>query len=167
MSYFARHDAGDIAWHARMLFRHLSDDKPVVAARISSVGEGLQVLVYAPDRPDVFARICGYFDRASFNIQDARIHTTASGYVLDTFQIMASDPLKFEGVHYRDLIALVENQLAEAVASEAPCINPAGGACRVASNPSPCHRASACGPTSAANAGCSASQRVTARVCSM
>ena len=127
MSYFARHDAGDIAWHARMLFRHLSDDKPVVAARISSVGEGLQVLVYAPDRPDVFARICGYFDRASFNIQDARIHTTASGYVLDTFQIMASDPLKFEGVHYRDLIALVENQLAEAVASEDPLHQPVRG----------------------------------------
>jgi [protein-PII] uridylyltransferase len=110
-----------------MLLRHLHADKPVVAARISSVGEGLQVLVYAPDRPDVFARICGYFDRASFNIQDARIHTTASGYVLDTFQIIASDPLKFEGVHYRDLIALVENQLAEAVASEAPLHQPVRG----------------------------------------
>jgi [protein-PII] uridylyltransferase len=127
MSYFARHEASDIAWHTRMLYRHLQDSMPVVAARISSVGEGLQVLVYAPDRSDVFARICGYFDRASFNIQDARIHTTASGYVLDTFQIMASDPVKFEGVHYRDLIALVETQLAQAVASEAPLHQPVRG----------------------------------------
>ena len=127
MSYFARHDAGDIAWHTRMLNGHLHADKPVVAARTSSVGEGLQVLVYAPERSDVFARICGYFDRASFDIQDARIHTTASGYVLDTFQIMASDAHKFEGVHYRDLIALVENQLAQAVASEGPLHQPARG----------------------------------------
>lgn len=127
MSYFARHDAADIAWHTRMLSRHIHADQPVVAARLSSVGEGLQVLVYAPDRPDVFARICGYFDRANFNIQDARIHTTASGYVLDTFQIIASDPLKFEGVHYRDLIALVENQLAQAVASEEELHQPVRG----------------------------------------
>ncbi|HYR24840.1 MAG TPA: [protein-PII] uridylyltransferase, partial [Aquabacterium sp.] len=127
MSYFARHEATEIAWHTRMLFRHVQTDKPVVAARLSPIGEGLQVLVYTPDRPDLFARICGYFDRASFNIQDARIHTTASGYALDTFQIVASDPLKFEGVHYRDMIALVENQLTEAVASDRPLHEPTRG----------------------------------------
>ncbi|HYR24296.1 MAG TPA: ACT domain-containing protein, partial [Aquabacterium sp.] len=59
--------------------------------------------------------------------QDARIHTTASGYALDTFQIVASDPLKFEGVHYRDMIALVENQLTEAVASDRPLHEPTRG----------------------------------------
>ena len=127
ISYFARHDAADIAWHTRMLWRHVETDKPVVAARLSSVGEGLQVLVYAPDKPDLFARICGYFDRASFSIQDARIHTSSSGYALDTFQILASDPMRFEGVHYRDMIALVENQLAEAVASDRPLHEPSKG----------------------------------------
>ena len=127
ISYFARHDAADIAWHTRMLWRHVETAKPIVAARLSSIGEGLQVLVYAPDRPDLFARICGYFDRAAFSIQDARIHTSATGYALDTFQILASDPLRFEGVHYRDMIALVETQLAEAVASDKPLHEPAKG----------------------------------------
>ena len=127
ISYFARHDAPDIAWHTRMLWRHVQTEKPVVAARLSPVGEGLQVLVYAPDRPDLFARICGYFDRASFSIQDARIHTSVAGYALDTFQILASDPLRFEGVHYRDMIALVENQLSEAVASDKPLHEPGKG----------------------------------------
>jgi [protein-PII] uridylyltransferase len=127
ISYFARHDAADIAWHTRMLWRHVDTPKPIVAARLSSIGEGLQVLVYAPDRPDLFARICGYFDRAAFSIQDARIHTSGTGYALDTFQILASDPLRFEGVHYRDMIALVETQLAEAVASDKPLHDPARG----------------------------------------
>ncbi|MGQ0596973.1 [protein-PII] uridylyltransferase [Aquabacterium sp.] len=127
MSYFARHDSADIAWHTRMLWRHVQTEKPVVAARLSSVGEGLQVLVYAPDRPDLFARICGYFDKAGFSIQDARIHTSRSGYALDTFQILASDNMAFDGVHYRDLIALVENQLAEAVASDKPLHEPSRG----------------------------------------
>jgi [protein-PII] uridylyltransferase len=89
-----------------------------VAARLSPVGEGLQVLVYAPDQADLFARICGYFDRAGFSIQDARVHTSASGYALDTFQIMAGDNHQFDGVHYRDMIALVETQLADAVSSQ-------------------------------------------------
>ena len=127
ISYFARHDAADIAWHTRMLWRHVDTPKPLVAARLSSIGEGLQVLVYAPDRPDLFARICGYFDRAAFSIQDARIHTSGTGYALDTFQILASDPLRFEGVHYRDMIALVETQLAEAVASDKALHEPARG----------------------------------------
>jgi [protein-PII] uridylyltransferase len=118
MRYFARHDAQDIAWQTRMLWQHVHTQTPVVAARLSPVGEGLQVLVYAPDQADLFARICGYFDRAGFSIQDARVHTSASGYALDTFQIMAGDNHQFDGVHYRDMIALVETQLADAVSSQ-------------------------------------------------
>jgi [protein-PII] uridylyltransferase len=95
-----------------------------VSGRLSPVGEGLQVLVYAPDRPDLFARICGYFERAGFSIQDARIHTSASGYALDTFQILAADTMQFEGVHYRDMIALVENQLTETLVAEKPLHEP-------------------------------------------
>ena len=127
LSYFSRHDAPDIAWHTRMLWRHVATDKPVVAARLSPVGEGLQVLVYAPDQPDLFARICGYFDRASFSIQDARIHTTRSGYALDTFQVISADAQQFQGVHYRDLIALVEHQLVEALTSAQPLHEPGRG----------------------------------------
>ncbi|MEK8084856.1 [protein-PII] uridylyltransferase [Aquabacterium sp. A3] len=117
MRYFARHDAQDIAWHTRMLWRFVDTSTPVVAARLSPVGEGLQVLVYAPDQADLFARICGYFDRTGFSIQDARVHTTAGGYALDTFQIMSGENHAFEGVHYRDMIALVETQLSQAVSS--------------------------------------------------
>ena len=61
LSYFARHDASEIAWHARSLWRHIDSSTPVVQARPSPIGEGLQVLVYAPDQADLFVRICGYF----------------------------------------------------------------------------------------------------------
>ena len=127
MSYFARHDAPDIAWHTRCLWELVETAVPIVRARQSPAGEGLQVLVYAPDQADLFARICGYFDRAGFTIQDARIHTTNSGYALDTFQIMSAPNSSQEGVHYRDLIALVENQLAQACASDLPLHEPTKG----------------------------------------
>jgi [protein-PII] uridylyltransferase len=123
LSYFARHDAGDIAWHARSLFRHVTSAEPIVRARLSSVGEGLQVLVYAPDRPDLFARICGYFDGAGFNILDAKIHTTRAGYALDTFQVISPQMEH----HYRDLISLVETQAALALKADGPLPDPSRG----------------------------------------
>ncbi len=124
VSYFARHDAADIAWHARSLWRHVQTPSPIVRARPSSVGDGLQVLVYSPDRPDLFARICGYFDSAGFNIQDAKIHTTRAGFALDTFQVVSPQADADDSVNYRDLISLVETQATLALASDGPLPEP-------------------------------------------
>ena len=114
VSYFMRHDASDIAWHARALSRHVgkekSKGKAIVRARRSSAGEGMQVLVYTPDAPDLFARICGYFDQAGFSILDAKIHTAKNGYALDTFQVVSPD-LDDEHDHFRELAAMVEAEL--------------------------------------------------------
>jgi [protein-PII] uridylyltransferase len=120
VSYFARHDAAELAWHARSLWRHLGTATPVVFARPSPVGEGLQVLVYAPDGPDLFARICGYFDGAGFNILDAKIHTTRDGFALDTFQVLGNDP----DTHHRDLVPMVEQRLASALTQTTPLPEP-------------------------------------------
>ena len=123
LSYFARHDAGEIAWHTRSLIDLVDSPKPVVRARLSPLGEGLQVLVYAPDRQDLFARICGYFDGAGFNILDAKVHTTATGYALDTFLVISPHLEQ----HYRDLIAYVETQLSLALQATGPLPEPSRG----------------------------------------
>jgi [protein-PII] uridylyltransferase len=127
VGYFMRHDAHEIAWHARVLWRHLNAEGAVVQARPSSVGEGLQVLVYSPDQADLFARICGYFDSAGFSIQDAKIHTTKTGYALDTFQVVHSAVEPGDAAGYRDLIQLVETQASAALASSGPLPEPARG----------------------------------------
>ena len=116
VSYFMRHEPADIAWHARQLSRHVGSSAPIVRARQSPAGEGVQVLVYAPDQSDLFARICGYFDNAGLMVVDARIHTTRNGYALDTFQI-ASEQLH---MHYRELTTLIENGLPQAIQSTDP-----------------------------------------------
>ncbi len=105
----------------------IATTEPIVRARLSSVGEGLQVLVYSPpDRTDLFARICGYFDTGSFDILDAKVHTTRKGYALDTFQV-TSPLLAQQYQHYRDLILLVENQLAVAINADGPLPEPSQG----------------------------------------
>ncbi len=131
ISYFARHDAADIAWHARALHAHLQAESPVVVARVSPIGEGLQVLVYARDQADLFARICGYFDSAHFNILDAKVHTTRAGFALDTFQVinpsLESNVDGNSASRYRDLILLVETQLGKALSSSEPLPEPSRG----------------------------------------
>ena len=123
ISYFARHDAGDIAWHARALLQLVATAEPIVRARPSPLGEGLQVLVYAPDRPDLFARICGYFDSTAFDIVDAKVHTSRSAYALDTFQVISPHP----ELEYRDLISIVETQLTQALEATGPLPEPRRG----------------------------------------
>jgi [protein-PII] uridylyltransferase len=126
VGYFMRHDASDIAWHTKQLSRYVHTEEPIVRVRRSPLGEGLQVLVYAKDQTDLFARICGYFDQSAYSILDARIHTTKSGYALDTFQVVTPQDLD---EHFRELTAMVETNLASAIASVAAL--PAAGRGRV------------------------------------
>ncbi len=123
VAYFMRHDANDIAWHTRQIARHVNSGKTIVRARISPLGEGLQVLVYTPDLPDLFARICGFFDQGGFSILDARVHTAFNRYALDTFQVVASSIPE----HYQELASMVESELSRALADDGPLPPPSRG----------------------------------------
>ncbi len=123
-AYFLRHDAQEIAWHTRQLWSRVNIQKPVVKARLSPIGEGLQVLIYTPDQKDLFARICGFFDSISYNIVEAKIHTTHHNYALDSFLVL--DPSN-KTAHYRDLIGFVEHELAQRISSRAALETPVRG----------------------------------------
>jgi [protein-PII] uridylyltransferase len=133
VGYFMRHEASEIAWHARQLSRYVAKPgdtpvvplggKSIVRARISPLGEGLQVLVYTADQTDLFARICGYFDQAGFSILDAKIHTAKNGYALDTFQVVTS----LLPEHYRELITMVESGLSSTIDQKGQLLPPTKG----------------------------------------
>ena len=121
VGYFMRHEASDIAWHTRQISLPMARSRAqavaaptLVRARLSPLGEGLQVMVYTSDQADLFARICGYFDHAGFSILDAKIHTARNGYALDTFQVVT--PMLQE--HYRELIGMVESELARTLETQ-------------------------------------------------
>lgn len=111
-SYFLRFDAQDIAWHARMLWQKPDPHEAIVRARLSPAGDGIQVLVYCPDMPDLFARVCGFFARNQFSVVEAKIHTTRHGYALDSFQLLDDGR---RDVHYRDFLQFIEHELAQAL----------------------------------------------------
>ena len=126
VAWFLRHDAQDIAWITRAFALARDTSRPRIKARLSPAGEGLQIVVFTPDQPDLLARICQFFDRQRFYILDARVHTTIGGegerHALDTFHVL--DP---DGGHYRDRIANIERDLAQHLAHPTPLPSPATG----------------------------------------
>lgn len=130
VAYFLRHEAGEIAWHTRHLYYQIDAPAPVVKARVLSAGEGLQIMVYARDRDDLFMTICRYFDRRGLSIQDARIHTTVHHRALDSFIVLVP-PHESD---YRSQATLVEHELADALAADEKPRDPAApGPLRAAS----------------------------------
>jgi [protein-PII] uridylyltransferase len=121
--YFLRHSAEEIAWHTRSLHYRIYNNQPVVRARPYQEGDGLQVMVYTQDQPDLFARIGGFFARAGDSIVDAKIHTTAHGYALDSFVVLDVENRDSD----REMVAYIEHELEQRLLHQAPPDVPATG----------------------------------------
>lgn len=107
VAYFLRHDAPDIAWHTRHLNYRFQTNSVIVKARPTDGGEGLEVMVYTKDVPDLFARICIFFGAKAMSILDAKIHTTRNGYALDSFIVMPANGEQ----DLRTLAPMIEHEL--------------------------------------------------------
>jgi [protein-PII] uridylyltransferase len=121
--YFMRHSAEEIAWHSRTLYFRPDTDDPVVKARVPEENQGVQVMVFTRDQKDLFVRLTGFFGRLGFSILDAKVHTTRHGFALDSF--ILQDP--GNDLHYRDMITLIEHDLAERLRKPAAPDRPATG----------------------------------------
>lgn len=106
--YFVRFDGDEIAWHSRILMPHQHTDKPIVRARLSPKGDGIQVLIYSKDRNDIFARICQFFESMHYSIGQAKILITEHGYALDDFIVLEQSTKQ---VSYSGLLKLIEAEL--------------------------------------------------------
>ena len=121
--YFLRHSAEEIAWHTRSLHYRIFNNQPVVRARPYQEGLGLQVMVYTQDQPDLFARIVGFFARAGYSIVDAKIHTTAHGYALDSFVVLDVENRENE----REMVPFIEHELEQRLLHQSPPDVPSAG----------------------------------------
>lgn len=122
--YFLRHSAQEIAWHTRLLLRHINTTEPIVRARLSPHGDGIQVMIYTADRDDLFARICGFFERMGYNILEAKIHTSKHHYALDSFLIQDQSD---RSIMYRDLLSYIEHELGHALGDSQTNFEPLKG----------------------------------------
>lgn len=120
-AYFVRFESDEIAWQSRLLTPHANTNTPIVRARLSPSGDGIQVMIYTPDRDDLFARICNFFDRMGYNIVQAKIYTTQNGYALNSFIVLDQSG---KSVSYSGLLKFIETELAQkllsSIAPDAP-----------------------------------------------
>ena len=119
--YFMRFEPDEIAWQSRLLIPHIRSATPIIRARLSPTGDGIQAMIYMLDQDDLFARICNFFDRMAYNIVQAKIYTTNHGYALNSFTVLDQSG---KSVSYSGLLKFIEAELTEKVlattALEAP-----------------------------------------------
>ncbi len=111
-AYFVRFESEEIAWQSRLLTPHVFADKPIVRARLSPNGDGIQAMIYCKDQDDLFARICNFFDRLAYNIVEAKIYTTQHGYALNSFSVLDQSG---KSVSYNGLLKFIETELTEKI----------------------------------------------------
>ena len=97
--YFLRHDTTTIAWHAASIVAAGDETTVAVQPFVSGEDFSLHIMVYTPDAPDIFARLCSFFQQHNWSIFDAQVYTSARGYALDTFQILLPEISEVEALN--------------------------------------------------------------------
>ncbi|HMW71308.1 MAG TPA: [protein-PII] uridylyltransferase, partial [Cellvibrionaceae bacterium] len=128
--YFLREGHLDIAWQTEAIAKHNSD-APLILIR--SAGARLwhgatEIFIRTKDVNHVFLAVATCFAQMGFNIQDARLYSTNSGYTVDTFYVLDEknqplddDPALYEKIRQSlvDELSLV-NDYSEVIKRRTP-----------------------------------------------
>ncbi|MDH4457248.1 MAG: [protein-PII] uridylyltransferase [Nevskia sp.] len=103
--YFLRHSPSELVWHLDAIAHSTEADLPLVLVKTLD-GRGTTVFVYMRDRDHLFGLSTGVLAKLGLSILDARINTSADGYVLDSFVVVESDGSPIENAHRFDEIGV-------------------------------------------------------------
>jgi [protein-PII] uridylyltransferase len=118
--YWLNHDAEAREWHAReVIAARKGRAIPHVAARFRETQGVTEVLVYAGDRPGLFASLAAAISTAGADIVGARVHTTKDGAAFDVFSIQTTD-LKPFGLRDPRALEMLTQRLTRAALENHP-----------------------------------------------
>jgi [protein-PII] uridylyltransferase len=96
--YFLRHTPHELAWHLPEILAADEAALPLVLVQ-PLAGRGTTVFIYMRDRDHLFGLTTGVLAQLGLNILDARINTTADGFVLDSYVVMEGDGAPIQPGH--------------------------------------------------------------------
>jgi [protein-PII] uridylyltransferase len=125
-AYWLSFDTEAHVWHASEARKAGTDPQDVhVAARAENARGVTELMVIAPDRPRLFARLAAALATAGADISDARIFTTRDGRAFDVFSILDAEGRPFGAVDPSALKRLLE-RLRDVAAQPSNAPMPAG-----------------------------------------
>jgi [protein-PII] uridylyltransferase len=118
--YWLNHDGEALLWHAReVLSARRSKTMPHIAARPRMMQGVTELLVYATDRPGLFASLAAAIAASGADIADARVHTTKDGVAFDVFSIQTTNGKAF-GLDDEDALANMMQRVSRAAEVDHP-----------------------------------------------
>lgn len=94
-AYWVSFSQGDQLWHVEEALVARGREGAHVAARPSPSKGVTEMLVLAPDRPGLFARLAAAFAVLGADVRDARVTTTKDGKAFDLFSVQDAQGLPF------------------------------------------------------------------------
>jgi [protein-PII] uridylyltransferase len=118
--YWLNHDAEALTWHAtEVMNARRARAIPHVATRVREKQGVTEILVYAGDRPGLFASLAAAISASGADIADARVHTTKDGAAFDVFSIQTTDHQPF-GLRDPELLGHLVERLNRAALADHP-----------------------------------------------
>ncbi len=93
-NYFLRETYQDIAWQTEAILCNPDPEQPlIIISDVNLHDEGIvtKIFIRAKSKQNIFAATTTILDHYNLNIQSARIHSTVSGYTMDTFYVLDQD----------------------------------------------------------------------------
>ena len=94
--YFMRCQPEEIAWHTLAIATCGPDELPLVLLRPTSQRGSAEIFIHARNQDFIFAHSTAVLDQLGLTILDAKIITTANGYVLNSYHVLeqTGEPIK-------------------------------------------------------------------------
>ncbi|MGV6827297.1 MAG: [protein-PII] uridylyltransferase [bacterium] len=88
LEYFLHTTPLAMVWQAEVILNHSNNDELLVTIRESRRRGCNEILLYGPDQPGLFAYLTALLDKLHLNILEARLQTTSTGMILNTFFVL-------------------------------------------------------------------------------
>ena len=110
--YFLHHSPYQVRWHTELILRWGHRPLPMVAAEIGDKGH-IEILIYAKEQNDLFARVASTLDQLGLTIVEAQLMATDEGNKLESFKVLEEDgQLPSGGFRIKEIIERLNKRLA-------------------------------------------------------